>query len=326
MSETVLVTGAAGFIGGHLCESLLQSGHRVIGVDNFDPATERAIGPRWPSGLERNEAFVPRQVDIRDTAALAGLLRDVSAVVHLAARAGVRQSIADPAAYMSANVEGTASVLEACRAAGVSRIVFASSSSVYGNNAELPFREDSPGIPISPYAASKRAAEHLCQTFSHLYGLSVVVLRFFTVFGPRQRPDLAIYKFTRLITSGMNVQMFGDGSSCRDYTFVSDATDGVCRALDRLKTSGPGVEVFNIGQGRPVRLSALIAGIGKLVGVEPAVDVRPEQPGDVRGTCADISKAAKLLGYGPSVSFEDGLSIFVDWFIDEYGISSPTAG
>jgi len=232
-------------------------------------------------------------------------------VVHLAARAGVRPSIADPVLYSSVNLDGTVKLLEACRHAGVGRFLFGSSSSVYGNNSKVPFSEDDPvDHPVSPYAATKKAGELICHTYHHLFGLDVACLRFFTVFGPRQRPEMAIHKFTRLLASGQAVEQFGDGSSARDYTYVSDIVEGIVRALDRCA----GFHVWNLGGSRTTRLDELIGKIASGLGVRLEAVEKPMQPGDVDRTWADIGKARGDLGWSPQVDFDQGLALFLEWF------------
>lgn len=319
----LLVTGAAGFIGSHVCEALVARGHEVIGVDNFDPFYARSVKERNLEPLRANRAFRLVEADVaRDPLPLEG----VTAVLHLAAKAGVRPSLEHPAAYIDANVTGTARVLDAARRAGVGRVVLGSSSSVYGDATPAPFAEDAPALaPISPYAASKRAAELLGHAFAHLYPLRIVCLRFFTVYGPRQRPDLAIHHFTDLIVRGQPVRMYGDGSSERDYTYISDAVDGVVAALARTGQSGPAggrFEVLNIGGGARVRLDRLIALLGAALGREPRVERHADQPGDVRLTAADLRRAGEALGYRPRVGIEDGIRAFVRWYEETHGHQS----
>jgi UDP-glucuronate 4-epimerase len=316
----LLVTGAAGFIGSHACEALVARGHEVIGVDNFDPFYARSVKERNLEALRGNRAFRLVEADVaRDPLPLDG----VAAVLHLAAKAGVRPSLENPAAYIDANVTGTARVLDAARRAGVGRIVLGSSSSVYGNATPAPFAEDAPAVaPISPYAASKRAAELLGHAWAHLYPVRIVCLRFFTVYGPRQRPDLAIHRFTDLIARGQPVRMYGDGSSERDYTYISDAVDGVLAALARTGEAGGGFEVLNIGGGARVRLDRLIALLGAALGREPRVERHPDQPGDVRVTAADLRRAEGALGYRPRVGIEQGIREFVRWYEETHGHQS----
>lgn len=317
----LLVTGAAGFIGSHVCEALLAGGrgHEVIGVDNFDPFYPRAVKEQNLAALRGNRAFRLVEADVaRDSLPLDG----VTAVLHLAAKPGVRPSLENPAAYMDANVTGTARVLDAARRAGVARVVFGSSSSVYGDATPAPFAEDAPAIaPISPYAASKRAAELLASAFAHLYAMRIVCLRFFTVYGPRQRPDLAIHRFTDLIARGLPVRMHGDGSSERDYTYISDAVAGVVAALARTEGE-PGFDVLNIGGGARVRLDRLIALIGAALGREPRIERHPDQPGDVRLTAADLRRAERALGFRPQVGIEQGIRNFVRWYEETHGRQS----
>ncbi|HXY68528.1 MAG TPA: NAD-dependent epimerase/dehydratase family protein [Gemmatimonadales bacterium] len=316
----VVVTGAAGFIGSHVAERLAARGDEVVGLDNFDPFYPRAIKEANLAGLARSPRFRLVEGDVRDAALACRLLDGDTAVVHLAARAGVRPSLEDPAGYASVNIEGTAVLLEAARRAGTRRFVFGSSSSVYGDTAPVPFAEDWPALlPVSPYAATKRAGEMLCATFAQLYGLRIMALRFFTVYGPRQRPDLAIHKFTRLIAEGRAVPFYGDGSSERDYTYIDDIVGGVTAAVGWTAAGGPGVEIVNLGESRTTTLSALVALIARAVGREARLERLPEQPGDVRRTCADVRKAARLLGYRPATTVEDGIPRFVRWFEEVHG-------
>jgi UDP-glucuronate 4-epimerase len=319
----VVVTGGAGFIGSHVCEMLLRDGHSVAAIDNFDPFYDPAIKRRNVAPLLEQPGFHLLEADIREPDAMASALRaagvyDVAVLVHLAARAGVRPSIADPLLYSQVNVDGTTAVLELARRLGVRRFVFGSSSSVYGNSPRAPFSEADPvDHPISPYAATKRAGELLCHTYHHLYGLSVVCLRFFTVYGPRQRPDLAIHKFARLMASGAPVPLFGDGSTERDYTYVTDILAGVAGAVELTGRDAPLFEIVNLGESRTTRLSELVRLLAQGMGVEPVIEHRAEQPGDVRRTFADISKARRLLGYRPSVPVEQGIPAFLEWFRSE---------
>jgi UDP-glucuronate 4-epimerase len=273
-SSSILVTGAAGFIGSHLCERLLARGHRVIGVDNFDPFYDPAVKHRNLEGFREHDRFCFLEADIRDREGLEAALEeeagDVDVIVHLAARAGVRPSIEDPEAYTSINVDGTVALLELARRRGISRFVFGSSSSVYGNNPKVPFSEDDPvEEPISPYAATKRAGELLCHTWHHLYGLSIVSLRFFTVYGPRQRPDLAIHKFARLMAEGRPIPMYGDGSTRRDYTYIDDILQGIEGAIDHTDRPEPVWEIVNLGESHTTTLSRLIELVSGAMGVEP---------------------------------------------------------
>jgi UDP-glucuronate 4-epimerase len=318
MTERVLVTGAAGFIGSHTVDALLDRGGEVVGIDNFDPFYDPAIKRENLADALRHPGFTLETVDVRDTTAMQRVIERAApdVIVHLAARAGVRPSIADPALYADVNVTGTTVVLEAARAAGVTRLVIASSSSVYGNGAREPFREDDPALhPVSPYAAPTRAAELVCEAYSSLYPeLRIVSLRFFTVYGPRQRPDLAIHKFTRLISRGEPIPFFGDGSYSRDYTYSTDILQGVLGAIDRTGTTALRHEIYNLGESATTTLSELVALIEAAVGRPARLDRLPAQPGDVTRTFADISRARAALGYSPSVPIRDGIPLFVDWF------------
>lgn len=313
-ARSIVVTGAAGFIGSHVSEALIARGDRVIGLDNFDPYYDVAIKRRNLTDLQASDRFRLIEGDIRDPQAVEEAFTaegPVDGVIHLAARAGVRPSIEQPVDYATTNVEGTVNLLEAARRHEVGRFVFGSSSSVYGASNTVPFSEDQPtDRPISPYAATKIAGEALCYTWHHLYRLPMVVLRFFTVFGPRQRPDLAINKFVRLLEADEPIPQFGDGSSSRDYTFVADIARGILAALD----SDLGYEVINLGGSSPVRLDEMIAAVGEAVGVEPRVIVLDDQPGDVPRTSADVSKAKRLLDWEPEWSLADGLREFVAWY------------
>jgi UDP-glucuronate 4-epimerase len=316
----VLLTGAAGFIGSHVAERLVVHGHEVVGLDNFDAFYPRAVKEANVAGLKSSPRFRLVEGDIRDRNVVAGLLDAGTVVVHLAARAGVRPSLEDPALYASVNIEGTAVLLEATRKAGARRFVFGSSSSVYGDSAPVPFAEDWPALePISPYAATKRAGELLCSTFSRLYRMRIIALRFFTVYGPRQRPDLAIHKFTRLIAEGRPLPFYGDGSTERDYTYIDDIVGGVMAAVDWTEQSGGALEIVNLGESRSTRLDALVALISKAVGREARLERLPAQPGDVRRTCADVRKAGRLLGYRPATAVEDGIPRFVRWYEEAHG-------
>ncbi len=318
----IVVTGGAGFIGGHLCARLLQTGSSVIAIDNFDPFYDPALKREAAAGLQRHPAFELVEADLLDGEALLGALTTVGveeggvdALVHLAARAGVRPSIEQPEFYARVNVEGTAAALELARRLGVRAFVFGSSSSVYGNSASVPFAEcDTVDRPISPYAATKRAGELLGHSYSHLYGMSVVCLRFFTVYGARQRPDLAIHKFARLIAAGEPIPFFGDGSTERDYTFIDDIVQGIEGAI-RYARDNPGCfEVVNLGESDTVTLSRLVELLGDALGVSPVLTRLPRQPGDVERTCADLTRARALLGYAPTTRIEAGIPRFVEWF------------
>ncbi len=316
----ILVTGGAGFIGGHLCRRLLDIGHSVTAIDNFDPFYPRAIKEGGIRDLLTRSEFALIEADINDLEALSRDLHGakIEAVVHLAAKAGVRPSIEDPVSYQKANIQGTLSVLELARRLEVKTFLFGSSSSVYGNNMKVPFSEGDPvEHPISPYAATKRAGELLAHTYHHLFGMTVHCLRFFTVYGPRQRPDLAIHKFARLLLDNQQIPMFGDGGSSRDYTFVSDIVDGVSRSLKRaMLAATPEYQILNLGGNGTTRLSDLIVMLGQGLGVTPVINRLPREPGDVDHTWADVSRAHSLLGYKPEIQMEDGIRMFCDWLVD----------
>ncbi|HWZ28601.1 MAG TPA: NAD-dependent epimerase/dehydratase family protein [Gemmatimonadales bacterium] len=321
MSSKWLVTGAAGFIGSHLCEALVARGDDVVGVDNFDPFYDRSIKERNLSALKGQRGFQLRELDCADP----GLpWEGVTGVLHFAAKAGVRPSLDDPAAYVRGNVQATVQVLEGARRAGIRRVVLASSSSVYGDTTPPPFGESAAAItPVSPYAASKRAGELMAEAFAHLYGARIANLRYFTVYGPRQRPDLAIHKFTAAIARGKSIRMFGDGSTERDYTYVADAVDGTLAALDWTGRNGaPESRPFNIGGGGRVRLDRLIALIGEALGIAPRIERAPLQAGDVVLTAADLSRSAAELGYRPKVGIDAGIRKFVTWYEGTYGHQS----
>jgi len=309
----ILVTGAAGFIGSRLTSTLLAGGDAVTCLDLFDDFYDPAVKRRNVAPFLAREAYTLVEGDIRDEARLDATFSAgrFDAVVHLAARAGVRPSIAQPMLYQDVNVRGTAAVLEACRRHGVRRVIFGSSSSVYGDNPKVPFSEEDPvERPISPYAATKRAGELLAFTYHHLYQLDVFCLRFFTVYGPGQRPEMAIHRFVREIDAGLPVQMFGDGGTRRDYTYVDDIVQGICGALDRVQ----GYRIFNLGESRTIELASLIEAIGKALGKTPRIERQPEQPGDVPVTYADIRRARAELDYRPQVDLPEGLARFVDWY------------
>ena len=312
--QTILVTGAAGFIGSSLVERLLHGGQRVIGVDNFDPFYDPSEKRANLAAALASEHFRLVQADCQDLPALEAAVPDpIDVVVHLAAKAGVRPSIADPVAYADANVVATQAMLELARRRSVGRFVFGSSSSVYGNNEKVPFSETDPvEAPISPYAATKRACELLCHTHWHLNGGAMTSLRFFTVYGPRQRPDLAIRKFTRLMMAGEPIPMFGDGSMERDFTWIDDILDGVEAAIDRTSRSET-FDIINLGESRTTTVRRLIDLIAQSLGVAPRIQQLPLQPGDVRRTFADVSRARRLLGYEPGTPVEAGIPRFVEW-------------
>lgn len=309
--RSALVTGGAGFIGSHLVDRLLADGWSVTAVDNFDPFYSPAAKWRNVESQLGHPALRLVEADVCDASALHALPGGYDVVVHLAAKAGVRPSIEAPAAYQRVNVEGTQTLLELARAWGTPQFVFASSSSVYGVSPDVPWREDDAGLrPISPYAATKVAGELLGHVYAHLYGLRFVALRFFTVYGPRQRPDLAIHKFARHMLAGEPITLYGDGSTRRDYTFVDDVVEGVVAAMGY---DGSPYEVINLGNNQTVRLSTLVAALECALGVQAHVERLPAQPGDVPQTWADLQKAQELLGYAPQTRIEDGLAAFADW-------------
>jgi UDP-glucuronate 4-epimerase len=313
----VLVTGAAGFIGSHLSEALVARGDEVVGVDNFDTFYPRSEKERNLRKLRQVSRFAFHPIDILDHEKIAGLLRPESAIVHLAARPGVRPSLADPAGYARTNVEGTAAILRAAHGSGVTRIVFGSSSSVYGDDTPAPFREDATAVqPLSPYAATKRAGELLVHALAPIYGFRSAALRFFTVYGPRQRPDLAIHAFARRILAGETITLFGDGSQSRDYTYCDDIVAGIIGAMDWTGTAPVGMEPFNLGGNQPVPLREMVEKLGRALHRTPNIKWAPMQPGDVQHTYADLTKSAKLLGYNPRVSFDEGLRRFATWLED----------
>jgi UDP-glucuronate 4-epimerase len=310
----LLVTGGAGFIGSHVCEKLLGLGHEVWGYDDLNDFYNPRIKQSNLCELQAlGKGFTFVFGDITDCKAVEELFGNVQfdQVIHLAARAGVRPSLREPALYQRVNVEGTVNVLEAARRNGVKKVTIASSSSVYGINSKLPFAEADPIFcPISPYAASKLACEAIGHVYHHVYGMDVVMLRFFTVYGPRQRPDLAIHKFARLIEANRPIPVFGDGSAARDYTYVSDTVSGVV-ACTRQEF---GYEIFNLGESQTVTLSRLIELLEEHLGKKALIERQPPQPGDVPMTCADVSKAQARLGYQPTVGIEQGIPLFLEWF------------
>ncbi len=316
----ILVTGGAGFIGSHLVERLVKRGDEVVILDDFNTYYD-------PTIKERNIAWAAEQpgvhlirgeVENEQAVEAAFAAAPIRAVIHFAARAGVRPSLLDPLLYERVNGRGTMLLLEYCRRAEVERLLFTSSSSVYGATSRVPFSEDDPcDRPISPYAATKRSNELICYTYHHLYGLPVACMRLFTVYGPRQRPDLAIHKFTKSIWQGEEIPVFGDGTTARDYTFYSDILDGYFAALDRPEPFG--YEIFNLGNSNPIKLHALIELIEGALGRKARIRREPEQPGDVPLTYADISKAHRLLGYQPKVTITEGIPLFCKWYVETYG-------
>ncbi|HUL22510.1 MAG TPA: GDP-mannose 4,6-dehydratase [Thermodesulfobacteriota bacterium] len=313
--DTILVTGGAGFIGSHLCERFLSGGVKVICLDNFDSFYDPNIKIKNAERVKKKfpELFELITGDIRNPDHLKGVFEksQIDFVVHLAARAGVRPSISDPLLYQDVNVRGTVVLLEACKAHGIKNFVFASSSSVYGENQRVPFTEKDLDIqPISPYGATKRAGELLCYSYHYLYGINIACLRFFTAYGPRQRPEMAIHKFTRLIDRGEKIPIYGDGSSRRDYTYIDDLIDGILGVIRHHK----GFEIYNLGESQTTSLKELIQLIEEAFGKKANIEMVASQPGDVSVTYADIAKAKRMLRYQPRVKMEEGIRRFVDWY------------
>jgi UDP-glucuronate 4-epimerase len=316
----VLMTGAAGFIGSHLSERLLNNGWIVIGVDNFDDFYDPQIKRRNIKGCLKNKNFQLVEADIRDSVALDKTIGGgVDIIVHLAARAGVRPSIEKPLLYADVNINGTMVLLETAKKHKVNKFIFGSSSSIYGNNKKVPFSEDdNVDFPISPYAATKKAGELICHTYHHLYGICITCLRFFTVYGPRQRPDLAIHKFAKLIEQGKPIPVYGDGTMMRDFTYIDDIIDGTVAAINHLsshesRATGHGFNIYNLGESRLITVNDLIAEIEKALGKKAVKEYLPPQPGDVERTYADVTKAVKELGYKPDTTIQAGLAKFVKW-------------
>lgn len=315
-----LVTGGAGFIGSHVCEALLKEGHKVYSLDNFDNFYDPEIKRENIKEIQKAfPEFKSLEGDLRDRRRLDEIFGSVNfdQVIHLAARAGVRPSIEQPALYQQVNVEGTVNLLESARLTGVKKFIIASSSSVYGINSKVPFSEDDPiRTPISPYAASKLACEALGHVYHHLYKLDVVMLRFFTVYGPRQRPDLAIHKFARLMHQDKPVPLFGDGSTSRDYTYITDTVQGVLACVNREF----GFDIINLGECQTVTLIRLVELLEGALNKKAKIQWLPPQPGDVPVTYASIEKARRLLGYNPSVKIETGIKLFAEWFLSKVSI------
>jgi len=316
MPKSILVTGGAGFIGSHLVDRLLQAGNRVTVIDNFNDFYDPAIKRRNSEAHREFADYRLVEGDIRDRQTVIDCFKSGSfdELVHLAAMAGVRPSIANPVLYQEVNLIGTMNLLEACREFKIGRFVFASSSSVYGNNEKVPFCETDPvDNPISPYASTKKSGELMAYTYHHLYGIPTACLRFFTVYGPRQRPEMAIHLFTDRIFRGESIQMFGEGDTRRDYTFIEDIVDGILSCLELPFN----YEIFNIGRSDTVKLADLISKIETLLEKKAKIIVKPTQPGDVNQTFADITKAGSMLGYKPKVSIDKGLAHFVNWYLKQ---------
>ena len=312
INQKILITGAAGFIGSSLADDLLAKGFSIMGIDNFDSFYTRDIKETNISNALKHNLYSFQEGDIRDmeflNSCFSGFRPDI--VIHLAAKAGVRPSIKNPASYYDVNVNGTLNMLEAMRKNKIGRMLFASSSSVYGNNKKIPFAEsDNVDFPVSPYAASKKACELLCHTYHHLFDMDIFCLRFFTVYGPRQRPDLAINKFTRALLNDEPITLFGDGSSSRDYTHISDILQGIGQAMENLKGFG----IFNLGESNAISLKELVALLENSTGKKADIKYLPMQDGDVLRTFADISRAKSVLGYNPVVNIADGISNYVEW-------------
>ena len=315
--NNILITGGAGFIGSHLVDHLLAQGlWRVTVVDDFNDFYDPSIKLENVKSHRSNPNFELVEADIRDPAALRRAFTETNfeCIVHLAARAGVRPSLKEPHLYLETNVNGAMNLLELARSSGTKQFIFDSSSSVYGLNNKVPFSEDDPIFnPISPYAATKAAGELICHSYAHLYGMRIVCLRFFTVYGARQRPDLAIHKFAKLISAGKPIPVFGDGTTRRDYTYIDDIIAGVRAAIDYHQSK---YEIINLGESRTVELRELISLLEDALGHRAEIDWQPSQPGDVPQTFADITKARRLLGYNPQTQIEDGIKRFVEWFRD----------
>jgi len=313
--NNILVTGGAGFIGSHLCERLLTDGIKVICLDNFDTFYDPKIKIKNAEVIAKKfpDLFDLVTGDIRNPEQVKRLLQknEVDFVAHLAARAGVRPSIADPFLYEDVNIRGTIVLLEACKERGIKNFIFASSSSVYGENQRVPFSEKDLDIqPISPYGATKRAGELVCYSYHHLYRMNIACLRIFTAYGPRQRPEMAIHKFTRLVDQGEKIPMYGDGSSRRDYTYIDDLINGILGVIDHHK----GFEIYNLGESETTSLKELIRLIEEALGKKAAIETMELQPGDVSVTYADITKAKRMLKYHPKVKMKEGIQRFVEWY------------
>jgi UDP-glucuronate 4-epimerase len=316
--KNILVTGGAGFIGSHLCGRLLREGYTVICLDNFDSFYDPNIKIKNIEGMGKKfpNQFELITGDIRNYEHLTETFKKnrIDSVVHLAARAGVRPSIDNPLLYQDVNIRGTIVLLETCKEFGIKDFIFASSSSVYGENQRVPFSEEDLDIqPISPYGATKRAGELLCYSYHHLYGMNIACLRIFTAYGPRQRPEMAIHKFTRLIEQGEKIPIYGDGSSRRDYTYIDDLIEGILNVMHHHK----GFELYNLGESQTTSLNELIRLIEEAFGKKANVEMLEPQPGDVSITYADISKAERKLGYHPKIKIEEGIKRFVEWYKKE---------
>jgi UDP-glucuronate 4-epimerase len=313
MAKRILITGAAGFIGSQLADVLLETGNNVMGIDNYDPFYERSIKETNISHALKNKLYQFREGDIRDAAFInecfSGFKPEV--ILHLAAKAGVRPSLVNPEAFCDVNVMGTLIVLEAMKKNRIGKLIFASSSSVYGNSKKVPFsEEDNVNNPISPYAASKKAGELLCHAYHHLYSMDIFCLRFFTVYGPRQRPDLAIHKFTKALLKNETISFYGDGTTSRDYTHINDIIFGIIKAVEKVK----GFDIFNLGESNTITLARLIGLLERFTGRKAQVNYLPLQKGDVLQTYADIGKAKEVLDYNPVMDIERGLKDYINWY------------
>lgn len=321
--RTILITGGAGFIGSHLSERLLREGNKVLVIDNFNnyynPAIKRNnIEEVKKTCVENNislDNYIVFEGDIRDNEFLKEVFSNkIDSIIHLAAMAGVRPSIEDPSLYYDVNITGTVNLLERCRENNIKQFVFASSSSVYGNNEKVPFAEsDRVDNPISPYAATKKSGELLCYTYHHLFNMNIACLRFFTVYGPRQRPDLAINKFTSLILEDKEIPFYGDGTTSRDYTFVEDIVSGIVSSINYVNTNDTVFEIFNLGGDKTVSLIEMVETIEDILGKKAKLNKLPMQPGDVNRTCADITHSKEIIGYNPKTTFKEGMKKFIEW-------------
>jgi UDP-glucuronate 4-epimerase len=329
--QTVMVTGGAGFIGSHLCEKLLKEGCRVICVDNLNNFYDTSL--KLDNIQDINRCIESNKIkfsrfsffigDILDSAFLKDTLSEfnIETIVHLAAYAGVRPSIANPELYVNVNINGTLNLLEYAKNHSIKNFIFASSSSVYGNNKKVPFSESDPvDNPISPYAASKKAGELLCHTYHHLYNMNMACLRFFTVFGPRQRPDLAIHKFTRLMFEEREIPYYGNGFTQRDYTYIDDIVDGIVKAIRWAQKEDGKYDIFNLGESNTITLRDMVKTLEEKTGRKARLQTLPAQPGDVEKTYADITRAREILGYDPRFKFEEGIEIFVKWYKDKFRV------
>ena len=326
LSNTFLVTGGAGFIGSNLCDYLLKNNHKIIIMDNFNNFYNPEIKGNNIAEIKAlmkgsnitEDNLIVEEGDLRDIDFSTRIFRSykIDTIVHLAAMAGVRPSIIDPLLYEEVNIRGTLNLLDLCNKFGINKFIFASSSSVYGNNKKLPFTEsDSVDFPISPYAATKKSGELLCHVYSHLYGINIACLRFFTVYGPRQRPDLAIYKFTKQILKKEEICIFGDGTTERDYTYVDDIIQGIDRAITWSSTGSHKYEIFNLGRSDTIKLNYMVKKLESELGIKVNIRYLPMQPGDVNITYANVLKSNEILGYNPLTKFDDGISKFIKWYL-----------